>query len=605
MKLADRFAIAVILIGAAGILIASQPEQRKWHWSDCPIDYTDQATGCAGRSLTPAEFALVEACIESIAGDNPYDTLIATGANFDPCTTLRGAIAWDLWLQLWGGRIEAETLKTKNPKDKSNATVKPDCTRSTSGDQMNISNKLLQDVLADPSLLKKLQGVLVHEWVHKQQDAATLRHIASREFEAYGMQMAYLCSARVLPENEERKRVKKSRDFYQGHTINGTPNEQLTDNYIGDNRDDTHYYYIARDTSNTGPDTLISYGVDGSAGISYPLGGMRAADFLIFNDYPLYPPGHSLGLIFGGTMLGDGALIMALHLFEGNVVEPPLVLNFSPPPMFFSSADYSEDREVFYVFDGLEKRILILSDLNFDLIPDFISGEYAGPFTPGFEMLIGARGVDIGEHPQLGWGITANRFGQHIPEHSYPYDFHFFLPDLNFDNVADLMIPVSLYEFMTFKPVFHAQPLWAEQMNVFIHGTWEHDIGVFISDSLGENLFAQIGVLHMSPTIDGECLLMQPLLAGMFVIPVDLVNGARLNLAVKVIDPTPRNLTLAYDPDGQLHLRWEAVEGAESYHIYGSADGVNYGWTGDITETTEFVMPLIDQRFFYQVKAVR
>ncbi|MBU0509566.1 hypothetical protein KKH27_12120 [bacterium] len=599
------FAWAFTLLMAVS-LWASRPEMMGGRPGEGRLDYTDLEGGYSGRPLTPEEWAIIDRAIDSIGGDGD-DTLIYTNSEFEPCTLLRGAIAWDLFMQLCRGKMEVETLATKRPKNKPNASCKPDCLATPDGDEINISDSLLRAVLADPSQLDHLEGVLVHEYVHKIQTAEVLRDKARREMEAYWLMHAYYCSVKVPAGDKERDRVKNARDAYTQYVTNGTPPEEQEDYYVGVNRDGDHYCYLVKDPAGVGSDTLISYELGDTVAYEFLLGETDAGDLLVFPEPPMYPPGHSRGLVFGQNELSGAGRILALHLLEGEVIEPPTAVDFGLPlypPMFFSAAGYSEARGRFFVVDTIGRQILHMVDINGDLLPDEIEGVYASAAWPGFELLDCMRGVDVSAHPFIGFGLTVSCDGRHAPEDVFAYEERWFLPDTDGDNVADLCEMLPVYQFLRFTPAIQYPPLWAGEMMVMLHGSWEHDIAVFASDSMGEVLFDQVGFVHMGPGIDMECPLLRPLLPGEFVIPVDMYDNRRPRLATPVVDPTPRSLTLFFDFDGQLHLRWEAVAGADHYLIYTSTDAISFGWTGDIAQTNEFVFPVPPEDvLFYRVTA--
>ena len=101
-----------------------------------------------------------------------------------------------------------------------------------------------------------------------------------------------------------------------------------------------------------------------------------------------------------------------------------------------------------------------------------------------------------------------------------------------------------------------------------------------------------------------ECLLLRPLEAGEYIIAADELDGNRLGLATRVMDPTPQKLALSYTTEGALRLGWQSVPGAEHYRIYASDDAEEYFDTGLRVEGTEILMaPPGEQRQFFYVTA--
>ncbi|MBM3324858.1 MAG: T9SS type A sorting domain-containing protein, partial [Calditrichaeota bacterium] len=122
----------------------------------------------------------------------------------------------------------------------------------------------------------------------------------------------------------------------------------------------------------------------------------------------------------------------------------------------------------------------------------------------------------------------------HIEHQIDPYATYLFLPDANYDRVADTCKTVYAYEFIYFTP--HIQvPLPVEGNQVVqLFATWMHNIQVWASDSLGENLSEMLGAAQMSDGVDAECALSRALVEGEFILPVDQTTGQRPRLATRV-----------------------------------------------------------------------
>ncbi|MFZ5432441.1 MAG: hypothetical protein ACOZB3_01585 [Calditrichota bacterium] len=595
MKLADRFAVVVILIGAAGILIASQPKSSFTH-SQTPPKYT--VPGWSGRPLTPAESTTISRAIDSIATPPPA-SIRWRDAHGDTHTVACSTYARVLRAQLTdSGKMQAET------KAKASGVVN-DGKETTQGDYMNVDSQLIR--WSQDSALGHvyLEETLIHEGTHKFQKTNEMTN-DEREADALGAELAYKDSCGLAHTNWFYR-------FKQGllntHMANYQAAQQIKRVWKW-LQDHLHKVFLAVDPYNTGVDFFCS-SVYINGWYEYSLAPWgRMSDMVIFQDHFMIPPGTSIAMLCGTVVPTMTGRIVGFHVIDGMMGPMLFQYDFGPnqglPPRSFYSMTSRPDGALWYVADTLNHEIVALADVDFaDGIPDEYACVYASASWPGFEGLWTMRGVEWAVHPQYGQGIIVSEGQSRDLDAINPYEECWFLPPLlTLDDTAGACLPVSRWQFLNIPPVIQSPLPWAADTVVQLFATWLHSIEVWSTDSLGQTFFEPLCVYFM-PHIDGTATLMRPLLAGEFVLPVDATSGARPRLATKVTDPTPRNLTLAYDPDGQLHLRWEAVEGAESYHIYGSADGVNYGWTGDIVDTTEFVLPLLDERFFYQVKAVR
>jgi hypothetical protein len=279
--------------------------------------------------------------------------------------------------------------------------------------------------------------------------------------------------------------------------------------------------------------------------------------------------------------------------------------NFDDPGMFFCSMDHSSLTELTYVLDTLNQQILAMADLNEDLVPEEIVSLYASAFWPGFEPLMGMWGVDAGWHRYLGAGVIVTHADIHLMDCIYPYDNKFFLPDYDGDYTADECLLLPMYEFLFFVPVIQVPYPWPGDMSAMLHATWDHDIAVWTTDPLGEILLEELGMTHMLDGVDAECMLMRPLMAEEFILALDMQTGDRSG-PVQVINPVPQEMTITLDEAGMLHLRWEAVPGAEQYYIYKALEPFEYPPEPTyFSETNEIVLPVADDKKFYYVTAVR
>jgi len=537
---------------------------------------------------------MVQGAIDSIA--NGPAGITFTNAQGDTKTVPLLFYAQVLQAQLDEGRMEAETLANASGVQHLSDG------RATNKDEMNIDSQLIAWALADSPLVY-LMETMIHEGTHKWQSTSVMT-ADEEEIEALGAELAIKDSFHLSPDNWF---YRFKANLLIAHVRNYEGEEFLRRPYDLD-RAINYRCFIEFDTAGTDTDCFASNATDW---YQYPLFPTRASDMMIFENYFLLPPEHCLALICGGEALLGVARILALDIYQGQVMGQYSIQDFGPPlhpPMFFYSMTRSTETglEFYYVLDTLNRQILTMADLNADLIPDEIAGIYASALWPGFEPLMNLRGVEAVIHPHMGFGLIGYEEWMREADVFDPYDMSFFLPDADGDNVADACIPADRFEFLVFSPSIQVPLPWAGDTVVSLFATWDHDIAVWATDSLGQILFEELGMTHMFSGVDGECMLSRPLLAEEFVLPIDMQTGERLRLATKVINPIPQEVTIVLEAPGMLHLRWEAVPGAEYYAIYKALEPFEFPPEPSFfTETNEIVLPLADEVKFYRVTAVR
>ncbi|MFH1011886.1 MAG: hypothetical protein V1784_11720 [bacterium] len=593
MKMAKWIYLGVPVLIGVGMLLASQTKDIP---STGPrkIEFTDRSEGIIGRPLSPAESTTIARAIDSI-GTPPPATVVCT-LNTRPCTLRADCVAAALRRQLRRrGGIEAE----KGPRKKrARATTKADSLDSPEGDQVNISEDFLRNVRWNPNRLKYLESILIHEYTHKRQTKAMMANPAVAEKEAYGFALAYKDSNGLDWTDTDYWEEMKAYQSFSVRMAGGESRLLYTCPAL------THECLILYDTTGgAAGDSFVSFELGDLAHYSYSFDPMRASDMLIFENHFLLPDSHCLGLVCGGMPFLNVGQLLLLDIYRGEVVAPLGIFDF--PGMFFYSMTYSYETELYYFLDNLNQQIVAMADMNADSIPETMVSVYASAFWPGFEPLLNMRGVDAGSHPYHGAGIAVNDFDIHLGESIYPYSDLFFLPDYNGDHVADACLPLPRYEFLIFTPVIQVPLPWEGDISAMLHATWDHDIGVWTTDPLGEILFEPLGMMHMVGGMDAECMLMRPLMAEEFILAMDMNTGA-WSSPVQVIHPVPQELTLVLDATGLLHLRWEVVPGADYYAVYKANEPFDFPPAPTyFTETNELVMPLADDMKFYRVSAVR
>jgi hypothetical protein len=595
MKMAKWIYLGVPVLAGVGMLLASQPKNKP---SAPPrkIEFTDRSEGIIGRPLSSAERAIINRAIDSIATPPP-STVVCT-LNTKRCTLRVDCVAAGLRRQLGRrGGIEKEGPRVKPKTDGVRGRTKADSVETTDGDQMNISEWMLRQAMANAANLQYLEATLIHEFGHKKQTKATMANPAVAEKEAYGFALAYKDSIGLDWTDSDYWDEMKA---YQNFTV-----------YLGGGQSRLHYHCVALDnecfirydtTGGAVGDSFVSFQLGDVGHYSFPFGPMRASDMLILENYFLLPDSHCLGLVCGGMPSMNLGQLLLLDIYRGEVVG--ILGNYDYPGMFFYSMTNSEETGLYYFLDTLNQQIVSMADMNGDSIPETIVSIYASAYWPGFEPLLDMRGVDAGSHPYQGTGLCANHFDIHLGDLVYPYDHLFFLPDYNGDNVADACLWLPKYEFLVFIPVIQ-QPLPREgDISVMIHATWDHDIGVWTTDPPGEILVEQLGMMHMVGGVDAECMLVRPLLTGEFILAMDMATGS-MSSPVQIGNRIPQEVTIICEGPGLLHLRWEVVPGADYYAIYESDDPFEFPPAPTFfSETNEIVLPLENEPSFYRITAV-
>ncbi len=597
MKITKLFYLGVPVLVGVGMLLASQPKENP-RTNPGRIDFDDAASGCNGRPLLPDERQAVQNAIDNIKTPPP-DSLSVKVNNRDTTIACKD-IADTLQKQLdRPGGIETEE---GSRADKAHATTKCDNKPSASGDQINISENVLGVVMANPARTRYLEGILVHEFTHKIQDSATLANDPRSEKEAWYAQMMYWDSVEMDTGWPRDRAWEECLEMWRQYEERETEESRRV-HYIGPGQ--THEYYIHFDTTGgAANDTLITYELGELVYNSFPFGPTRVSDAMIFEDYFLLPPSHSLALVCGGEAPLFMGRLLTLDMYEGEVVTPLDTFDF--PGRFLYAMTNNSNYTFYYLLDTLNQEIFTMQDIDGDSIPDLMASVYASAFWPGFEPLLNMRGVDAGIHPAYGEGLCVNHFDIHFGDLTNPYTDILFLPDYNADNIADECLLVPRCEFLTFTPVIQVPLPWIGENTVMLHATWDHDISVFLTDPLGEILYEELGMTHMSVGVDAECMLIRPLMAEEYMLALDLQTGTK-SQAVGVIDPTPQNVTInVFDP-GTIWLRWEEVSGATSYNIYESDNPIDFPLEPTYTTITNDIPILspIGEKLFYRVTAGR
>ncbi len=527
MKAKKWFCLGMPLFVGAAMLLASQntekrlpPDQRIW--------FTIPGQN-AGRPLTPEETATIQQAIESIRTPPP-SSLSWTDALGESHTAACSTIAMRLREQLERGAMEAETLDQTIY-----GAVLHDGRRTTEGDEMNIDPKLVELAGLDPTKLKYLEIVLVHEYIHKTQctESATGEE---REIEALLGELAYMDS---LGMDTTDAFYRATMEDYCIRWVNYLSPDSVRWKELFELKWNTNFCaHIRFDTMDTGPDYFVSFGLGDQDGVQYNLYPTQASDMMIFGNYPYFPAGHSLALICGGADAMGMGRILTLDVFQGQVVAPFLTYDFGPPnypSMFFGSMTRCPVTNTYYVLDTLNWQILRMGAYDWYLIPSTITSIYACAAWPGFGALWGIRGLEVAGYVFLrGFGLLVNYDDVHLPHAIDPYATYLFLPDANGDGVADTCVSIYAYEFLYFAP--HIQvplPVEGDQV-VQLFATWMRNIQVWASDSLGQNLSELLGATQMTNGVDAECQLSRALVEGEFILPMDQTTGQRPRLATRV-----------------------------------------------------------------------
>lgn len=566
----------------------------------------DKPPNYDGRALEQWEKDVIADAIDSI-WTPPPDSISYIDAQGNAKRVSCFAIGSVLWSQLWSGRLEAETKAKESSVNHLTDGV------STSGDQANIDPVILNAAATNPTLYGPwLQETLVHEGIHKWQTVAGANR-DELEIEALSAAMAYKLASGVAQSSTLYSWEDSLRKRHQRNYLNWQDQWRIMQSVNEDTivtASPFYEWYIDNSPPAPGGDCFTSFRPDTSDTSTFhpwSFGPMRAADFTIFSDHYLLPPGHDLAVICGSEpVLGLGR-VQALDIFQGQVLGIFLTRDFGPPqfpPMSFYSMTHVPGTWWWYMMDTLNQQIEVFRDSNLDSIPDEFIRVFANAAWPPFASLWNMRGIEVAIHPTWGEGIVAYERDMRDVDVIDPYDSCLFLMDFTGDFQADWCEMVSNFELISFKPCIMDEAPWAGDANVPLFATWNHTIQVWTSDSLGEVLGEALGAVFMGSRVHEECALLRALIAGEYIIAVDQIDGSRLSLATRVIDPTPQGLTMYVTPSGELCLRWESVSGASHYKIYASEDAVNYGDTGLTTVASQMVLPLYaDNRHFFSVTA--
>jgi hypothetical protein len=559
-----------------------------------------------GRELTPAEKEALYDAIDSIQTPPP-DSITYTDAAGNQRKVSCFDLGYTLFSQVATGRVEAET------KAKESTVNHVSDGPSTSGDEMNVDPVIIGEAISNPAVGQPwLQETLIHEGTHKTQTVAGANR-DSLEIEALSAAMAYKLASGVAQNStlyqwEDSVRRRHARNYFNWLDSWRVMNSVNEDTVIPPAR--PILWYIKNDPQGAGGDFFTSFRPDTSDTSSFhdwSFGVTRAADFMIIPDHYLLPPGHALAVVCGSVPAFGLGRVIGLDLFQGQVMATFSAHDFGPPtlpPMSFYSMTHSPGTPWYYLMDTLNQQIEVLRDSDLDSIPDEFIRVFAAAVWPPFAELSGRRGIEVADHPIWGRGICAYLQDRRESDVIDPYDSCLFLKDANGDQMADWCEMMSLYQFISFKPCIMDPPPWPGDVMVPVFATWNHTIQVWASDSTGEVLTELLGNVLMSGGVHAECALMRELEAGEFIIANDPDGDRRLSLATRVIDPVPRELTVSYDPEGFLVLRWESVPRADHYRVYSSANGVDFFDTGLAPGENEIALPLPPTpRQFYRVTA--
>lgn len=561
----------------------------------------------SGRPLTPTETAVLETAIVNIFVPPP-DSLKYADENGDSHTVSCQTIGLDLLDQLTEGHVEAETLA------KGSSWTLPDSSGSTYADQLNIDPVRVANAQGNPQEMRTLEGILVHEWMHKTQDTASLRNNdESEELAPYSIMAAYYCSTAVVPGdvndhntkwalNEEKRRRPPPVPPQNPHQIRPFDTRRIG----------RYFTFLNCDTAAVDPrDTLMAFSSVDPVWHNFPLYPMRGSDLLIVEDSPMLPPDHTLIAVCGGFPATGVARILLLDFFEGEVIAPVWNHDFGPPsgdpPMFFYSVTKQQPDGPWFVLDSLNHRILLMEDSQYsDDVPDEIISEFASAGVPGMECIAEAQGLEAVSHPFMGPGVMVLEEGVHMHDSYYLHDWNCFLTDTDGNLVADAAAVLPLYEFLAFTPLIHFPHPWPGDSWVNLYASWEHDIAVWSTDETGEILYEQLGLVHMSGGVGMDCMLLRELELNEYIMPVDMQTGKHA-LPVQVIDPTPYEITLNFDSnDGMLKVYYGNGLNSCHYELWSSDDGEDFYNTGLTSEDGcfEIALPPQDMQFYY-IKAVR
>lgn len=552
-----------------------------------------------GRPPTEDEKRTLEDAINNIATPPP-DSLTFVNDNGDTVTVSCWVIAYDLILQLHGGRMEVER------KAKGFFWTLPDSLKSPDGDGMNVDSAALAKAADSANWMRVVEGCLVHEWWHKNQDTAALRNNDSREEVApYNLMSAYYCSTATTPGDTNDGLTKWATEQARLFTPQVRSVRPLITHRVKDD-----FLFLKCDSAAIGGhDSIVSFEPGETGWHGYSLFPMRGSDLLVMEDSPLLPPEHDLVVVFGGNPPTGNAMIQLLDSHDGMILGPVWNHEFGLPeypPMFFYSVTKTWPEGPWYVLDSLNHMVLMMQDLQFnDGVPDEITSVFANQMMPGMEPLGNARGLEAIGHPYLGQGVLVIGEDVHLHDAYYPHDWNNFLVDADGDLHADVMLPVPLYEFLSFVPIIQLPRPWPGDNWVNLFASWQHDIEIWSTNENGDVLIEPLGIAHMSAGVGIECVLSRPLNLGEWIMPRDLQTD-KSPAPIQISAPSPTHLTIRFEPEmNMLWLEWDGVPGAELYAIWISDDGESFFDSGLRTVDSSFQLPLQPQESqFFMVKAV-
>ncbi len=537
MKRTKWFYLGMPVLVGATILVASQPDRK------CPrpgprIQF-DVPGRYGGRALTPDEKATIQRAIDNIRTPPP-GSITFTDANLDTHTVSSSTIADNLQKQLDRGAIEAETLNQKIY-----GSVLRDGLETTEGNEMNIDPMLIASSSDDSTRLVHLEEVLLHEFIHKTQETEETDS-EERELEALAAELA--CKDSVGLDTTDALYRATWVDYWDRWRQYATGDTDRWLRFMSLLHVGEYCAFVRYDTTGYEPNCFLSFRIGDMNWYQYTLCPMRPGDVMIFDDYFQLPAGHSLAVFCGAGAETGVARILALDIYQGQVVNPFATLDFGPPnypPMFFGSMTRCSASGTYFVLDTLNKQILAMLDMNQDLIPGTIVSTYASAAAPGFEALMKMRGIDATTlHSLRGFALLINHDDVHLPHEMDPRQVYWCLPDADGNLIADACVQVPMWEFVTFTPHIQAPlPVGGDQA-VQLYASWSHDIQVWAADSLGQNLSELLGSTLMSGGVDAVCPLSRALLEGEFIIPTDQTTGQRPRLATRVGSGTAADETI-------------------------------------------------------------
>jgi hypothetical protein len=590
MKVAKWFYLGVPVLLGLGMLLASQPKDKKLPTpQEIKFKYNNS---WSGRPLTSGESTTVAQAIHNIATAPPGSITYRNAAGSTitvSCSTLAAALK----AQQDSGQIQAETLNAGSDGGEYEGEI-------------NVKDSLLGVADTSAAGMKYLEELLIHEETHKGSHQDT-QGTDANEIEAHAAELAYKDSIGLDSANSADYRwTLKEWKRYRYNYVWGLIKRMFARIWF------LRHICFIEDGEYPAPDMFKSYGVGDADFYEFDLGFfLRASDMMGFENYEPFGSRHTLVLICGGEPVEFPftARILPLDIYEGEVWGELPMLDFTVPPydpMFFYTMAYWSDLGRYYFVDTLNHQVVTMPDWDGNLIPDMEElSTFASAFWSGFEPLYDMRSVEPTMHRYHGFGLIVNNEDVHYTDNICPYDERFFLADWDGDNVADECLPAYRFEFLSSRPRIHVRP-WAGEDVVMLFGSWDHSIEVWATDSLGEDLHEPLGNVWMEWGVHAECMLSRALEPGEFILAIDMETGGRLRLATKVIDPTPQNMTICFLP-GVFVLQWEEVLGADHYNIYESDDPELF--PADPTYTAfinEFGLPMMpNEKLFYRVTAER